>query len=944
MKKMYLLLVIFTIILLFSCSKTDKESISQPVVEETPVEEISLPETGEVSVIYVEGNVYYKQDENWEPVFIGDILTLGDEIKTEDGICELQFGERAVVRLDYNTVVAMERLVGSGGDMDARVGVSEGSLVAKVEKLVGNERFKVRTPTTTCGVRGTAFRVKTDKEGKTQLAVKEGAVRVIPAPIDMDVVKDKAEIAGEEMVALVAEIEDNAPLVLPDQEIKIEPEEAKQTAEVIAKVKAVVNSEAIKKANDNPEKKEILDKIEKQDMELVEPAEPVKAVESAVSENISVSRDEIKKSSVYFASVKEDINPISDEHKEALEAADEMKVYAAVEIEKEQKKPVAFLLEVEPRDSEIIINGIGKISGGKFQKLFDPGTSLSVSIRREGYIGQTLDIDLPDSGGKSIKVKLKKEEKPLMDIMLKAEPSDARIFINNKNVAQGEYTSKIKKGEKLSVRIEKEGYRTETLQLDVSNNISKKIVLVPEEKSLSIRLTVEPTEAEIYIGDELVGKGFAEISGKKGDSLNIEVKANGYQPERLSLELADNLPAEKKIVLKKQRESIKVKVSPEDAKIFLGKREVGTGEADIKPDSNNIELIVKRPGYAPHAFNLSETQEDIINVVLTPRPLVASKQIPGAKTFVRSIVGNRGTIIGVDKTGTIWAVSSEGRLLWSFPTKNNNNENILPVINKDRVYVSGPKEFVILDIISGAPVYRQDLTGKAAHIFGRHIVADENILLYPEDDRLLVLNASTGQKHREISLPESSRMSPAIINGYAYIVTERGKLLKISLKDNNIESVDTSLVQPVAISPVVKGDSLYVIDRRGTLMSLDTKSLSLSWKNKITGDLSSFTEPVVGEKIYIFNEHKIYAVSPADGKVSYTISGAAASPAITGSLLVYPSEDGKLKLCEQSSGATLAELYMGEAASAAPHARGEWIYVPTASGKIYIYNIAHYLK
>ena len=81
-----------------------------------------------------------------------------------------------------------------------------GTILCKVGMLSVDERFRVRTPTAAVGVRGTEFGVTVSAGGDTLLAVRQGAVAILPAPIDVEELAAGLRTDDPEVSAALAEL------------------------------------------------------------------------------------------------------------------------------------------------------------------------------------------------------------------------------------------------------------------------------------------------------------------------------------------------------------------------------------------------------------------------------------------------------------------------------------------------------------------------------------------------------------------------------------------------------------------------------------------------------------------------------------------------------------------------------------------------------------------
>lgn len=109
----------------------------------------------------------------------GSTLHLGDSLKPGD---EITTGPRGLVRLVLAEGVAMQIGPGSRVRLENKSGqpttaaLLKGYLLSKVKKGGDDIKYRVRTKTASLGVRGTAFFVKEEGDGRTFFCLCEGTV------------------------------------------------------------------------------------------------------------------------------------------------------------------------------------------------------------------------------------------------------------------------------------------------------------------------------------------------------------------------------------------------------------------------------------------------------------------------------------------------------------------------------------------------------------------------------------------------------------------------------------------------------------------------------------------------------------------------------------------------------------------------------------------------
>ena len=137
----------------------------------------------QILATYVEGEVEWKLGEwEWRDLEIGTQLPSGAEVRvSEGGFAELVVGGRAQILLTEETAVSIDALLADAARVE--IGLSSGSVAARVGRLGLADSLDVSTPTVSTGVRGTEFSVSYTGDDTT-VAVREGVVVLKPAGIE----------------------------------------------------------------------------------------------------------------------------------------------------------------------------------------------------------------------------------------------------------------------------------------------------------------------------------------------------------------------------------------------------------------------------------------------------------------------------------------------------------------------------------------------------------------------------------------------------------------------------------------------------------------------------------------------------------------------------------------------------------------------------------------
>lgn len=128
----------------------------------------------------ITGTVEYAEGEvtlNGLPVQIGAAVNNGDTIKTgSNGVCNITFLQRNIVQIQADSLAVV-----NFGDIGRGIQLQSGSLAAVLKNLTSTAtgmRFQVDTPTTTAGVRGTAFFIKVIDPNTTYFCLCNGEIHL----------------------------------------------------------------------------------------------------------------------------------------------------------------------------------------------------------------------------------------------------------------------------------------------------------------------------------------------------------------------------------------------------------------------------------------------------------------------------------------------------------------------------------------------------------------------------------------------------------------------------------------------------------------------------------------------------------------------------------------------------------------------------------------------
>jgi len=121
--------------------------------------------------------------QNSQPLHLGSMLYLGDEIRTSNqSTIAIKFADETILTIHENSLVRFDHLSAHGvtGMVDTRLNILKGRTDTKVTPAVGpGSRFEIQTPSAISSVRGTIYRTSVSENGKaSNIEVLRGKVAV----------------------------------------------------------------------------------------------------------------------------------------------------------------------------------------------------------------------------------------------------------------------------------------------------------------------------------------------------------------------------------------------------------------------------------------------------------------------------------------------------------------------------------------------------------------------------------------------------------------------------------------------------------------------------------------------------------------------------------------------------------------------------------------------
>jgi hypothetical protein len=390
------------------------------------------------------------------------------------------------------------------------------------------------------------------------------------------------------------------------------------------------------------------------------------------------------------------------------------------------------------------------IGTGSAELKLDKNSQNRIVIIKEGYEPLVQEFPKTQKWPKELRINIENRM-----VELSVEPFDADIYVNGVNVGSEKYNLILPFGDSQTIEVKKSGfapikkvYYNKEGQEDPP--FSDHIVL----ESRMVGLSVTPADANIYVNENLKGKGSQDVIIHQEECVTVRVEKEGHQSiEKVFCNKSKETepPANYSIAL--VNKIVKVNTTPETAEIKMNGKIVGTGNYEVKvPDGECVEVIVIKDGFIDKKLNYCNSNE------YQAPPLVDHIELEvdeAFKTSVSTDMANVNVTLEVDPT---ISESEAWKLLSSIVMS---EFDVLEVTDKETGYIRTSWE---VQSFNGESTIRTRVIVK---------MADSNPLKY-------VIKIASERADKVVSVKDDQEFEDwnRILKRYQYIIEEAQARLK----------------------------------------------------------------------------------------------------------------------------------------------------------------------
>ena len=465
-----------------------------------------------------------------------------------------------------------------------------------------------------------------------------------------------------------------------------------------------------------------------------------------------------------------------------------------------------------------------------------------------------------------------------------------------------------------------------------------------EDDEARYRLTIQSEDEARIQTPYSSGKGQMNLVLAENQSLPVEISQPGYQ--RINTELSPR-PVQAfsdRQLIKLSRltsRKIAIQVNPPESEITINGIYAGKGNIvlDVKPDEP-LEMNLTLDGYNEQYLYLDAEQEWPETLELELKKTV-EKVLRGAYQEVIGISAEGDDIYVADWSGIVWYLHEpSGWRRFNTRTSNYPNNYSAPVLTGNYIYLSGKRNLVVINRLTGGILNTIRLNDRETHLNGQHVVPLDYQILFPTKDSLRFLTGD-GNRIREVFIPGGSLMTPSVYGGNIYTAATDGQVYEISPSGKILRSLATGLESPTGQSIVFNDGRGYFCDSRGQVAAFSPSSMTLEWISTPLEERRNFFWDVqlTEDQVFFYGGETLYALDRNTGKSRPPISrNIQTYPLLKAPFLYAMTGDQTMTVFSTDTGTPVKEIDLGMEITSPIYLFDERIMAGAFDGNILILN------
>ncbi|MFW5770199.1 MAG: PQQ-binding-like beta-propeller repeat protein [Spirochaetota bacterium] len=348
-----------------------------------------------------------------------------------------------------------------------------------------------------------------------------------------------------------------------------------------------------------------------------------------------------------------------------------------------------------------------------------------------------------------------------------------------------------------------------------------------EKEKTSLRIQVAPDDATVSINNETIGQGNASVMLLPG-TYTIQVSKKGYEPVSKKIKIGAE-PVEQSITLGISRSDVRVKVNPQNARVYIDGELMGSGSISTSLSPGTYVLNVKAPGYQDvnTSIKVEQGQPLTRSLRLQVRPTEWSLKLDSP---AENIVYHNDVMYLSSRDRTVRAFSrTTAKTLWkrTIPTVVSSG---FVADEKNLYFGTADEYFYMINAKNGKTAWRKKLNGAVINDAAPVITP---ATVYVASSRGTVYAFSkTGKEKWKSEVSAGIMESPVLAGGKLFCAAQDGILYAIDA-DNGKPVWTEKIGERFKIA--FGGDSVLAVSYYGNVKALSSKNGEVKWENEFDG-------------------------------------------------------------------------------------------------------------
>ncbi|NLO49966.1 MAG: PEGA domain-containing protein [Bacteroidales bacterium] len=258
------------------------------------------------------------------------------------------------------------------------------------------------------------------------------------------------------------------------------------------------------------------------------------------------------------------------------------------------------LIDVEPEDAEVFIDNEYVATGNQNFRGDSRGIDVgqhTISIRRENYYVQEQDVTVIPGQITSLQFTLQ----PMLGVLKVETPPGAALYIDGKMAGRVPYTDTLLTGD-YQLTLSAEGFLEKTMAIRITENNTTYVNEALQQSRL-VKITSQPSQAEIYLDGDFVGTTPATILLGYGDN-TLQLRKAKYHDLQENVQVGKDTDVAH-FTLEADVLAVLFTSSPGGAQLYVDDKSQGFTSTQVDLPYGKYRVKIKKQGYFTRRRNLT---------------------------------------------------------------------------------------------------------------------------------------------------------------------------------------------------------------------------------------------------------------------------------------------------------------------------------------------------